>query len=281
MSYEATALKIMIASPSDVAAERQIVRDVVHEWNAINSEERRYVLLPVGWETHASPAMGAHPQQIINKQVLSGCDVLIAVFWTKLGTPTPNYQSGTAEEINEHLAAGKPALLYFSSEPVALGSFDSDEYDRLKTFESDLRARGLLEYYDTKGEFREKLARQLSQTLIRNFTHATDITEARVLPEIFGASEPLQLSQAAQELLGEAVKDKNGIVTRIQYIGGEQVRANGRQFIDSPDPRTAAKWRSAVDELWRKDLIEDRGGKGEVFFVTGNGYDLADQIFVH
>jgi hypothetical protein len=44
MSYEARVLKVMIASPGDVSAERQTVRDVLTEWNHIHSEDRGLVL---------------------------------------------------------------------------------------------------------------------------------------------------------------------------------------------------------------------------------------------
>ncbi len=80
MSYHATVLNVMIASPSDVAAERGLVREIVHEWNAVHSYSRGIVLQPIGWESHSSPSMGDHPQHILNEQVLSKCDLLVAVF---------------------------------------------------------------------------------------------------------------------------------------------------------------------------------------------------------
>ena len=70
MSFSATVLYVMIASPSDVSRERTIIRDVVLEWNAVHAEERATVLLPVGWETHASPSMAAPAQAVINEQIL-------------------------------------------------------------------------------------------------------------------------------------------------------------------------------------------------------------------
>ncbi len=115
MAFGATAYEVMIASPGDVEKERQVVRAAVHEWNAVHSRDRAVVLLPVGWETHATPEMGDRPQAIINKQLLRDCDLLIAVFWTRLGTPTGVASSGTVEEIEEHLAADKPAMIYFSN----------------------------------------------------------------------------------------------------------------------------------------------------------------------
>ena len=58
MSYTALVVKVMIASLSDLPRERQLVRDVIHEWNAVHAEDRKVVLMPVGWETHAGTDMG-------------------------------------------------------------------------------------------------------------------------------------------------------------------------------------------------------------------------------
>ena len=120
MSYVAKTYNVMIASPGDVASERAIIRDVVYEWNAVHSNARKIVLLPIGWETHSSPEMGASAQAIINNQVLDKCDLLVGVFWTRIGTATDEYASGTVEEIERHIDTGKPTMLYFSSQPVAM-----------------------------------------------------------------------------------------------------------------------------------------------------------------
>ena len=78
------------------------------------------MLLPVGWETHATPAMGDRPQAIINKQILAGCDLLVAVFWTRLGSPTGAAASGTVEEIEEHLQRRQTCdALFFDSTGAA------------------------------------------------------------------------------------------------------------------------------------------------------------------
>ena len=55
MAYQATVLNVMIASPSDVADERQLVRDAIYDWNAIHSKQFGVMLNPVGWETHVAP----------------------------------------------------------------------------------------------------------------------------------------------------------------------------------------------------------------------------------
>lgn len=271
MSYQATVIKLMIASPTDVAQERQLVREVIQSWNAIHAEDQQIVIMPVGWETHASPQMGDRPQAIINRQVLKNCDLLVAVFWTRLGSPTGKAASGTVEEIEEHLAAGKPALLYFSSAPVLPGSVDNDQYSALQEFKESCKKRGLIEEYEDLATFREKFFRHLAQTIIRDFKGEKG-SEGLDLP-----SQPQipKLSSSAQELLVEAARDPNGIIMRIDTLAGTLVQTNSREFAKNGEARNEAKWRGAVDELQQKGLVEDRTGKGEVFFVTSEGYDAA------
>lgn len=274
MSYRATVLNVMLASPSDVSKERRIVRDVVHEWNAVNSADREIVLMPIGWETNAFPEMGDRPQALINRQLLDGCDVLIAVFWTRLGSPTGTAASGTVEEIQEHLAANKPALIYFSVTPVRLDSVDSAQYEALLEFKSSLLSKGLVQEYEDLAGFREKVARHLAQTVIRM------VANESVAPDGLGSPTPPtpKLSDSAQELLVEASSDKGGAIMRLNTLGGSHVQTNGREFIGERDARLEARWRGAVDELEREGLIEDRVGKGEVFFVTDYGYVVADVL---
>jgi hypothetical protein len=78
------------------------------------------MLLAVGWETDVAPEMGAPAQSIIDRQILNDADLLVGIFWTRIGTPTASYASGAVEEIEEHLKAGRPAMLYFSAAPTTL-----------------------------------------------------------------------------------------------------------------------------------------------------------------
>lgn len=275
MTYFATVVKIMIASPTDVSQERRVVRDVIHEWNDVNADDRKIALMPVGWESHSSPEMGDRPQGIINKQILDGCDLLIAVFWTRLGSPTGQAPSGTVEEIEKHIGAGKPAMIYFSAAPVRADSVDARQYEALKAFRESCRERGLIDEYESITEFRDKLVRQLAQTVIRQYARSSSSSERAALYQ-----EPLgtQLSAEAQELLLEAVQDEGGVIMKLGTFDGVHVQTNKREFSTLGDARSEAKWRAAVDELHSERLIEDRSGKDEVFFVTNEGYRAADLI---
>ena len=124
MAYDARVFNVMIASPADVTSELEIARNVVHEWNVVHAERSGCVLLPIHWESHAAPLMGGRPQAVINRQVLSNADLLVAVFWTRIGSPTGQAPSGTVEEIQEHIEADKPVMIYFSGRPVIPSSVD-------------------------------------------------------------------------------------------------------------------------------------------------------------
>jgi|LSQX01.3.fsa_nt_gb nucleoside 2-deoxyribosyltransferase len=272
MGYSATVLKIMLASPADVLKERQVARSIISDWNVVNAEDRRIVLLPIGWETHASPQMGDRPQAIINRQMLKDCDILVAVFWTRLGSPTGTAQSGTVEEIEEHVAKGKPALIYFSSTPVRPDSVDNDQYSALLEFKESCRQRGLVEEYDSLEEFREQFSRHLAQTVIREFT-----SELNTDVDMQIHSVPT-LSSEARELLLEAANAPDGVVMMLDALSGIIIRTNKRKFGEYGDARSEAKWRRVVTELASGGYIEDRAGKGEVFFVTDQGYEAADSL---
>ena len=288
MPYTATVIKVMIASPGDVATERKLIREVIHEWNAIHSADRKTVLLPVGWETHSSPSMEDTAQSIINKQVLADCDLLVAVFWTRLGSPTGKAASGTVEEIEEHIAAGKPVMLYFSDAPVRPDSVNDEQYKALKTFKAECLKRGLVEGYEDLSSFREKFARQLAQTIIRDFGNATGNSEdsaveqaaARILGNVTSttASTLDQLSDSAKLLLKEAAKDPHGQILRVRTSSGLTIQANGKNMVESREARVEARWEGALQQLADLGMVQGRGHKGEVFAVTETGYNVADRL---
>ena len=280
MPYKAKVFKVIIASPGDVATERTLIRSVIHEWNAVHSEKEDIVILPIGWESHSSPSMADRPQAIINKQVLADSDLLIAVFWTRLGSPTGKAPSGTVEEIEEHVKAGKPAMLYFSSAPVVPESIDQKQYQALLEFKEQLRSQGLFETYGSLSEFKDKLTRQLAQTVNRYFVakqngRAVDEDERDVLRE---PPELPTLSEAARDLLFQASQDEGGTVLKLRTTEGLTVQTNGRNLTENQQPRTAAKWEAAVRELCDRGFLQDRGYKGEVFSVTDEGYRIADLL---
>jgi hypothetical protein len=116
--------RVMIGSPSDLSEKRLAATAAVNEWNAQHADAEGVVLLPVMWETHAVPTSGVRPQSAIKDQLVDRCDILVGMFWTKLGMSTGVAASGTVEEIDRFVAAGKPTMLYFSQRKATKGKVD-------------------------------------------------------------------------------------------------------------------------------------------------------------
>ena len=272
MPYTANIVKVMIASPGDVAHERQIIREVIHEWNSINSEASELVLMPVGWESHASPRMGDRAQSLINDQVLRTCDLLVAVFWTRLGSPTGESPSGTVEEIREHMQAGKPAMIYFSKQPVHLDSVDDTQYKALIEFRSECQAGGLIEFYESLAEFREKFARHLAHTVLRDFSKTSLPSPAPT------QTRNPEISDDAAQLLTEAAQDPTASIMRLRTWDGLGFRTNGKQMAERGNPKSEARWDAALRDLIRLGLLQQSDNKGEVFTVTHDGFNAAERL---
>ena len=278
MSYAAIVLKIMIASPTDVRDERSISREVIYDWNVVNSEREGIVLLPVGWETHAAPALGERPQALINKQVLQTCDLLVAIFWTRFGTSTGAAESGTVEEIREHLAASKPAMVYFSTIPTDPASVDRDQYNNLTRFKKSIRQFGIIEEYDSIPGFRDKFIRQLAQT-INDISSTIDVPERELsVSAVSGDTPNIEFDDEAVSLLKTAASSNDGAVRIFRTLGGTHIQAGREAFGDPGNARSEAKWRRIISVLETMGCLEDRTGRGEILYVTDHGFGMADSL---
>lgn len=183
MPRQAIVYRVLIASPSDVVNERKAIPEVIHSWNAVNSRQYGAILEAVLWETHSTPELGKRPQEIINRQIVKESDILVGVFWTRLGTNTGEAESGSVEEINEFKKAGKPVLLYFSSIPVVPESIDLDQYNKLLAFRSQCEAEGLIVRYNSVGNLREQLLGHLTSTIERIHKTESNPTSSGVKEE--------------------------------------------------------------------------------------------------
>jgi hypothetical protein len=160
MAYNAQVHRILIASPGDVEKERNQISNTINDWNCIHSESHGKVLLPVRWETHAKPGAG-RAQELINEQLVKKCDILIGVFWTRLGSPTGEYASGTVEEIEEFLSVGKTVMLYFSNRDMPANT-DIEQLVFLRDFKKKMQGRCLFFEYSDLIELKDLVNRHIS-----------------------------------------------------------------------------------------------------------------------
>ncbi len=161
MSFKSETYRVLIASPADLGEERQAATVAINEWNDDHALAEATVLLPVRWETHATPESGARPQDALNHQLVETCDFLIGMFWTRLGGNTGVAESGTVEEIDQFVSAGKSAMLYFSSRPIDPDKIDMAQHRKLRRFKEATYKRAVVGRFASVDELRQCLVRDL------------------------------------------------------------------------------------------------------------------------
>jgi hypothetical protein len=166
MSRQVTKYRCLIISPSDVEAERQSVSDCIGSWNAHIGGLLGVHVEAVAWEVHALPVLGDRPQALFNPTV-DNCDIGIAIFWTRLGTPTGTHRSGSVEEIARLKEAGKSVLVYFCNKDVPRANLDPAEMERLATFRDGLQQEGILQEFNSPEELAKLVALHLTAVMGR------------------------------------------------------------------------------------------------------------------
>ncbi len=113
----------------------------INRWNVLLGEQFEHVVIPVSWTQHAASEFGAPPQTILNRQLVDVADLGLAIFWNRLGTPTDDAESGTADEIKRLHEAGKPVSVLRCNRPVP-PSGDHAERARLDEYPEDSVSNG-------------------------------------------------------------------------------------------------------------------------------------------
>jgi hypothetical protein len=156
-------IRIFLASPGDVAAERKLVKEAVDALNGNVADENGFVLQLVCWETNSRPGLDQEgAQHWLNRLLqIDNIDLLIGIFWRRFGTPTERAGSGTEEEIRTAVQSWrgngfrKPqVMLYFSQKPAAAAtSAENDQYTRVLRFKEEFEKTGLMWPYTDEAEF--------------------------------------------------------------------------------------------------------------------------------
>jgi hypothetical protein len=158
--------RVLVISPADMAAAREAVRSAISDWNAHIGVGKGVRMEAVGWESHAYPDSGAEPQAIINQQIGDECDIGVALFGSRLGSPTSAAPSGSAEEIDRLIARGAPVMIYRSSEAIKPDSIDPGQLETLRAYLDKMKkSNALLGDFPNTTELRRLLAMHLTSAI--------------------------------------------------------------------------------------------------------------------
>jgi formylglycine-generating enzyme required for sulfatase activity len=164
---------VFVASPGDVATERQYVTDVATSLNRNTADEREVQFRVVGWKTDARPRVHEKgPQGPIDEDLpLEKCDIVVGILWKRLGEPIAEMggETGTEHEIQAAIAAscksGKPEVVVcFNDAPYRPRTVEESK-QATRVIEFREKIRGLELTYEGADEFRDKIRDYLEKYL--------------------------------------------------------------------------------------------------------------------
>ena len=201
-------LKVFVASPDDVAEERNALAKLLADINdvlAYLAPEKALSLELVRYETHSYPDIGA-PQEVINREIPVDYDIFIGLMWKRAGTPTGTAPSGTIEEFNracERRRQGAPPriiMFYFCDQPVPIPTAtELEQLAEVVRFRSQLASQGLTARYPSHADFSDHVRGGLLRAIRDILSEAvTSPVAAPAPPTVDAASRDAALQLASE-----------------------------------------------------------------------------------
>ena len=143
-------VRVLACFPSDVREEAELLDSICDELNRILGPTHALNLQVVRWDRDVRAGSARDGQTFVNEQLNDDFDILVGVFWQRIGTPTPRAMSGSAEEIERALeranrSGGLPlVMIYFKGALVDPTRLDLQQLGALKEFKRNLEHRGVV-----------------------------------------------------------------------------------------------------------------------------------------
>jgi hypothetical protein len=184
--HQVSVLRLVVASPGDVAAERDILSKVAEELNRTVARVQDLRLEVVRWETDAYPGFHVDgPQGLIDPILnIEDSDIFIGIFWKRFGTPVKDALSGTEHEFLSAYDAwkdhGSPHIMfYFSQKPHTPTSVEETaQWELVLAFQRRFPAEGLWWRYHDELEFERFVREHLIMFILDKSKEDNDEEEA-------------------------------------------------------------------------------------------------------
>lgn len=269
--FAANTYRIMIGCPGDIREEIDMAIRVINRWTILHAEQYAAVLLPIHWTTSSYPEHGAHPQTLLNGQLVSKSDMLIGIFGARIGSPTDNSMSGTVEEIEEHIKAEKPVMLFFRRQNDT-SSIPASEIEKLQAFKTKVKNHYLYGEYDSPESFEATFSNALELFLANNW---------------LSSPKPKKVIKSSIDLTEDEITvlkswiDSNEPDARVVMYKGGTVFVLGGLSYDVTEGRELVQWREFFKKLEHAGFIEqyrtNRQGN-PIYQLRTPAYDYIEKL---
>lgn len=188
---------LLISCPGDIENEIRIIEDAVSQFNTQFSDALGISVRTKHWHKNSYAQSGGKPQALLNEQFVNDCDAAVAILWTRFGTPTDEYGSGTEEEVEIMLSSGKQVFMYFSDKPLSPSQMNEESYKKVQAFRDKYKDRGIYFTYSSDEEFKTLFFAHLSQYFLSEKRVAEVKGERHSKLKIVGIDQTQHISDEA------------------------------------------------------------------------------------
>lgn len=232
-------IQVVLASPSDLADERQMIKDLVNSLNPLYMKNGICIDLRM-WE-NSTPGMNADgPQGLIDMDLeITNADLFICMYWKKIGTKLANEDvAGTEHELNLALDSyhkrRKPDIKTFFK--VIDESEKNDDTRKISAISKKLQPLGLYTPFKDISELKDNVSKIL-QAEVMNLIRK----QGQVMPEIhkyieisdtnefisnFSSNNKLVLNKGYYDMLDFERENTDNIFKEEVFDGNQLVVSN-------------------------------------------------------
>ncbi|KDE21647.1 hypothetical protein EF83_22605, partial [Bacillus subtilis] len=236
MPKSVTLYDLLISCPSDVKEELKIINEAVDDFNRMFGHANNATINTKHWSKDSYPQSGGRPQELLNQQFVLDCDAAVAVFWTRFGTPTDSYGSGTEEEIEELIKSDKQVFLYFCEKPINPQEIDFKQYRKIQQFKERYGKSNIYDTFTNPEDFKKKFLNHLSLHFLKQFEKGGEEQKKLSNLSIKGVDKgkitDLPQIQAPGFLNASIIKNMEAeIFNFIEYI--DKIKLTSQNILDS------------------------------------------------
>lgn len=223
LAYSALVLQLLLSAPGDLPdAHKSLIQRSIRLWN--NQQARFYGIhfSSTDWREGGTPEFGDYAQGVLNEQIVDDSDAAVVVFTDRLGTPTREHESGTAEEIARLREVGKDVavLLNYCPRPPLAGPAVKEKA-RLDRYIDRIGEQAFIGQYDSEQRLAEVIGALLTRIAGKYRREAArDLATPR---------------PTGEETEDEPEPDPRGVWPRIEVSESGETDSRGRV-------RTRRKW---------------------------------------
>lgn len=282
MKHNITVYDLLLSCPGD--AYKECYPSVKAAIERLNNDPQINNSISISlkhWSTSSYPQSGGRAQELLNSQIVNAADIAIAIFWTRFGTPTDDYSSGTEEEIDLLIKNKRQVFLYFLDKPIPPSITDSPEYteNRKKITIFQKKYEGIYHVVKNENDLQEKIVDHLKLYFSKsnmdvergsNKWYRSDTGE-EILPtellkygnitaQIDGTFVRFELCKPDGKTIYAETNTKDNSVSRIVAEGFPQ-----EYVIDIPQ-------NLMIDKKYGTTIIQGTMYKAEIYLLKFNGY---------